>query len=65
MNRLVKFIVAAKSMRRPMIGTPMRALGGIPVERAQDIAKPGKGKIISLKNGVLIVSIQQFLRILT
>jgi len=43
-------------MRRPMIGTPMRALGGIPVERAQDIAKPGKGKIISLKNGVLIVS---------
>ena len=38
-----------------MIGTPMRALGGIPVERAQDIAKAGKGKVISLKNGVLIV----------
>ena len=45
----------------------MRALGGIPVERAQDIAKPGKGKIISLKNGVLIVTntLQQNYNILT
>ncbi|EAS02043.2 glycerol-3-phosphate O-acyltransferase (macronuclear) [Tetrahymena thermophila SB210] len=53
MNRPVKFIVAAKSTRRPVIGQFSRALGGIPVERAQDLAKAGKGKIVSLKNGIM------------
>ena len=55
MNRPVKFIIAAKSTRRPIIGTASRILGGIPVERAQDLAKNGSGTIISIKDGIIKV----------
>lgn len=37
-------------MRRPIIGQIGRALGGIPVERPQDLAKPGRGSIIKIEN---------------
>ena len=33
-KRPVKFIVAAKSMRRPVVGYFANKLGGVPVERS-------------------------------
>lgn len=45
MKRQVQFIAAAKSMRRAVIGHIGRALKSIPVERPQDLAVKGKGKI--------------------
>lgn len=47
-QRPVKFLMAAKSYRRPVIGHFGRWLKCIPVERAQDLASSGKGKIISI-----------------
>lgn len=44
-----------KSMRRSIIGYFARELGGIPVERAQDLGRAGKGRIIGFENGVLKV----------
>jgi len=44
-QRHVGFLVAASSMRQRFIGTLARSLGSISVERAQDLAKPGKGVI--------------------
>lgn len=46
--REISFIIAAKSYRRPIIGHIARAIGAIPVERAQDIAEKGKGGILSI-----------------
>ncbi|KAI8319440.1 hypothetical protein GQ54DRAFT_265292, partial [Martensiomyces pterosporus] len=43
--RRVYFLVAAASMRRKFIGFYGRCLRGIPVERQQDLAKVGSGKI--------------------
>lgn len=40
-KREVRFIVANKSYKRPVVGDVMRILKGIPVERAQDLAKKG------------------------
>jgi hypothetical protein len=48
--------VAAKSYKRALIGTLCKLLGTIPVERAQDIAKFGKGHIISIANNIIIVN---------
>lgn len=45
MKRHVQFIAAAKSMRRPIIGHIGNALKSIPVERPQDLAIKGEGKI--------------------
>ena len=42
-------------MRRSIIGYFARELGGIPVERAQDLGRAGKGRIIGFENGVLKV----------
>ncbi|KAL4470115.1 hypothetical protein ABPG72_016652 [Tetrahymena utriculariae] len=53
-GRKVNFIMAAASMRRPIHGSIGKFLGCIPVERPRDLAKPGKGTIISAKSGVLI-----------
>lgn len=39
--RTINFISAAKSMRRPVIGPLIKMSGAIPLERAQDVAKPG------------------------
>jgi hypothetical protein len=44
-QRDVRFMVAAKSMRRPLIGQLFQGGKAIPVERAQDKAILGKGKI--------------------
>ncbi|KAJ1956254.1 Glycerol-3-phosphate/dihydroxyacetone phosphate acyltransferase, partial [Dipsacomyces acuminosporus] len=43
--RRVYFLVAAVSMRRKFIGFYGRCLRGIPVERQQDLARLGSGKI--------------------
>ncbi|KAJ2734421.1 Glycerol-3-phosphate/dihydroxyacetone phosphate acyltransferase [Coemansia sp. BCRC 34962] len=43
--RRVYFLVAAASMRRRFIGFYGRCLRGIPVERQQDLAKAGSGRI--------------------
>jgi len=51
--RDIGFLVAAKTMRRKYVGAMARALGGISVERAQDIARIGKGKIHELKDNTL------------
>lgn len=44
-DRPVRFLCAAWSMRQPYIGDLARALNAIPVERAMDIAKKGRGKV--------------------
>eukprot|EP00428_Durinskia_dybowskii_P063624 CAMPEP_0170363748 /NCGR_PEP_ID=MMETSP0117_2-20130122/5017_1 /TAXON_ID=400756 /ORGANISM="Durinskia baltica, Strain CSIRO CS-38" /LENGTH=599 /DNA_ID=CAMNT_0010618225 /DNA_START=255 /DNA_END=2054 /DNA_ORIENTATION=+ len=43
--RRVGFLVAEKSMQKPLIGDFARACGSIPVARPQDKAKQGPGKI--------------------
>ncbi|EGR28402.1 hypothetical protein IMG5_176340, partial [Ichthyophthirius multifiliis] len=55
LNRHIKFIVADKSMQRPIIGHFARALGGIPVKRAEDLTIKGKGKISYIGEGKIIV----------
>ena len=47
-DRPISFIAAAKSCRRTFLGPTIRATGAIPVERPQDIAFKGEGKIISI-----------------
>jgi len=47
-------------MRRHIHGAIGRFLGCIPVERPRDLAKQGKGTIISIKEGVLKVEKQFF-----
>eukprot|EP00446_Apocalathium_sp_SHHI-4_P082107 CAMPEP_0177498598 /NCGR_PEP_ID=MMETSP0369-20130122/35667_1 /TAXON_ID=447022 ORGANISM="Scrippsiella hangoei-like, Strain SHHI-4" /NCGR_SAMPLE_ID=MMETSP0369 /ASSEMBLY_ACC=CAM_ASM_000364 /LENGTH=584 /DNA_ID=CAMNT_0018975829 /DNA_START=56 /DNA_END=1810 /DNA_ORIENTATION=- len=42
-NRVVRFLIAAKSLGRPMVGTFARMAQAIGVERPQDLAKKGKG----------------------
>lgn len=44
-KRRISNVIAAKSMGRKFIGTMSSWLGSIPVGRALDLAKPGKGKI--------------------
>ena len=44
-RRRVSNVIASKSMGRKFIGTMSGWLGSIPVGRALDLAKPGKGKI--------------------
>lgn len=46
LKRPVRFIAAAKSCRRPFLGAAIRATGAIPVERPQDLAYKGEGKIV-------------------
>ena len=51
--RPVKFLVAAVSMKRPIIGNFAHQAGGIAVQRAQDLAKVGAGKIVSVENNIV------------
>ena len=44
--RKVGFLVAEKSMQKPIIGDFSRALGSIGVARPQDYAKRGEGRIM-------------------
>ena len=41
--RDISFLIAQKSMNRPVIGHIARALRSVPVVRAQDVAVPGEG----------------------
>jgi len=51
--RKVKLIAAAKSMRRPIVGHIGRMMGGIPVERPQDLAVAGTGTLSSIDGNVV------------
>lgn len=42
----IGFIVAAKTMRRKFVGKITRVMSCIPVERQEDIAKSGPGKVV-------------------
>ncbi len=52
-DRPISFIAAAKSCRRTFVGACIRATGAIPVERPQDIAFKGEGKITAV-NGKIV-----------
>jgi glycerol-3-phosphate O-acyltransferase / dihydroxyacetone phosphate acyltransferase len=45
LNRRVSWLMAEKSFSRPFIGRLATAIGALPVSRAMDISKPGKGTI--------------------
>lgn len=51
--RVVSFVAAAKSMRRPIVGKCIQMANAIPLERAQDVAVAGPGAITSLKGSIL------------
>lgn len=61
--REVSFIMAAKSVRRRVIGDLAKMIHVVPVERPQDLAKPGKGKILAIVNSILKVKTKNFLPI--
>lgn len=44
-SRRIGFLVAAKSWRRRLVGLFARVMDGVPVERAQDIARRGSGTL--------------------
>ena len=44
-NRRISWLMAEKSFSRPFIGRMATAIGALPVSRAMDISKPGKGTI--------------------
>jgi glycerol-3-phosphate O-acyltransferase / dihydroxyacetone phosphate acyltransferase len=44
-HRRVAFLIAEKSMKRPLIGFGANLVGAVPVGRALDSTKPAKGKI--------------------
>lgn len=52
-KRSISFIAAAVSCRRTFVGPLIKATGAIPVERPQDIAHKGKGKIIGVNGNVV------------
>lgn len=52
-KRPISFIAAAKSCRRPFVGGLLRGSGAIPVERPQDLAYKGEGKIIQIKDKIV------------
>lgn len=52
-KRPIHFIAAAKSCRRTFVGPLIRGTGAIPVERPQDVARKGEGKIVSVKNNII------------
>merc|ERR1719362_902351 len=43
--RVVRFLIAAKSLKRRIIGDAARALQSIGVVRPQDLAKKGSGTV--------------------
>jgi glycerol-3-phosphate O-acyltransferase/dihydroxyacetone phosphate acyltransferase len=45
-QRTISYLMAAKSYNRRIIGDIAWAMGAVPVKRAQDSAKPGKGTIV-------------------
>ncbi|KAF4669180.1 hypothetical protein FOL47_002661 [Perkinsus chesapeaki] len=59
-SRKIRFITAAKSMRRPVIGPLAKSFGAVPVERSQDLAYEGNGTITTStsSDGKPIVKVQ-------
>jgi len=55
-QRQIGFLIAAKSMRRRYVGMLAKILGAVPVERTQDLAIKGSGKV-KLTNGNKIIGI--------
>ena len=45
LNRRVSWLMAEKSFESPLIVTMARAIGTLPVPRAMDVSRPGKGTI--------------------
>jgi glycerol-3-phosphate O-acyltransferase/dihydroxyacetone phosphate acyltransferase len=52
--RQISFIAAAVSCRRTFVGPLIKGTGAIPVERPQDVARKGKGKIVKLRGNTII-----------
>jgi glycerol-3-phosphate O-acyltransferase/dihydroxyacetone phosphate acyltransferase len=52
-GRPISFIAAAASCRRLFVGTMIKGTGAIPVERPQDVAKKGQGKISKISNNII------------
>merc|ERR1719183_792823 len=50
-SRVVRFLIAAKSLRRRIIGDVARMVQAIGVERAQDLASKGAGTVSARKGG--------------
>ncbi|KAJ5091474.1 acyltransferase [Penicillium alfredii] len=50
-KRRVSFLIAQKSLNEPYIGTLAACMGTLPVVRAMDLAKPGKGTIYQPEPG--------------
>jgi len=53
--RVVRFLIAAKSLNRRIIGDFARALQSIGVERPQDLAKKGSGKISAAEGDKVVI----------
>jgi glycerol-3-phosphate O-acyltransferase/dihydroxyacetone phosphate acyltransferase len=53
LKRNISFIAAAKSCKRTFVGPVIRGTGAIPVERPQDIAYKGAGRIIQIKDQII------------
>ncbi|KZT68983.1 hypothetical protein DAEQUDRAFT_670412 [Daedalea quercina L-15889] len=54
-RRKVQFLIAAKSMKRKAIGFFASMMSSIPVVRAADDAKPGKGQVIISDDPCLVI----------
>lgn len=65
LKRPISFIAAAKSCRRPFIGSLIRGTGAIPVERPQDVARKGEGKIVQVKDKIVVGKNTKFTTIAT
>ncbi|TDL27443.1 glycerol-3-phosphate O-acyltransferase [Rickenella mellea] len=54
-RRRVEFLIAAKSMKRKVIGFFASLMSSIPVARAADEAKPGTGRILLSENDPCVI----------
>lgn len=54
-NRRLRFLMAAKSLKQPIIGTLGRMFDSVPVLRPQDVPiKPGVGSIVCVKDNIVV-----------
>merc|ERR1712048_809949 len=53
--RVLRFLIAAKSLTRPIIGHLARGCGAIGVARPQDLAKKGSGTVSALAGSATVV----------
>lgn len=52
-KREINFVAAAVSLRRRIIGDLLKISSAIPLERAQDLATKGVGKIDRVEEGIV------------